>query len=147
MPAMPAFGKMATLAETRTIKGEIARLAEFFASFKREPGNATPEQIQSMEDVAKAFHENRGELDINRALERLAAQERVSGIEAAALARAEEEMGNRVVSPQTLKEAGQRRFDEARMDQQDWLGGERERTKTLSDPQASQWGVEKSRPF
>jgi hypothetical protein len=226
-----ADGKMATLAETRTIKGEIARLAEFFASFKREPGNATPEQIQSMEDVAKAFHENRGELDIpglealtkevnriavaarketlldqapqsretgrsdfdamvdthsqlakgftdvqqpesksaqeqprgygllgsgdkprgmiteNRALERLAAQERVSGIEAAALARAEEEMGNRVVSPQTLKEAGQRRFDEARMDQQDWLGGERERTKTLSDPQASQWGVEKSRPF
>jgi len=66
-------------------------------------------------------------------------RQRVGGIEAAALARAEEEMRHRAISPQTLREAGQRRFDEARMDRQDWLGGERERRKTLSDPQASQW--------
>ena len=78
-------------------------------------------------------------------------RQRVSGIEAAALARAEEEMRNRAVSPQTLREAAQRRFDEARMDRQDWLGGERERRKTLSDPQASQWsesmGIEEEEVF
>ena len=78
-------------------------------------------------------------------------RQRVSGIEAAALARAEEEMRNRAISPQTLREAGQRRFDEARRDRQDWLGGERERRKTLSDPQASQWsesmGIEEEEVF
>tara|TARA_R110002167_G_scaffold54043_4_gene154318 strand:+ start:1496 stop:4957 length:3462 start_codon:yes stop_codon:yes gene_type:complete len=46
----------------------------------------------------------RGMITEKRALERLAAQERVSGIEAAALARAEEEMRNRTVSPVTTQD-------------------------------------------
>ena len=41
------------------------------------------------------------------------------------------EMQNRAVTPQALIEAGQRRFDETRMDRQAWLEGERERRKTL----------------
>ena len=122
------------------------QLAKGFTDVQQPESKSAQEQPRGY-GLLGSGDKPRGMITENRALERLAAQERVSGIEAAALARAEEEMGNRVVSPQTLKEAGQRRFDEARMDQQDWLGGERERTKTLSDPQASQWGVEKSRPF
>ena len=49
------------------------------------------------------------------------------------------EMRNRAVTPQALIEAGQRRFDETRMDRQAWLEGERERRKTLVDPQSAQW--------
>ena len=123
-----------------------SQLAKGFTDVQQPESKSAQEQPRGY-GLLGSGDKPRGMITENRALERLAAQERVSGIEAAALARAEEEMGNRVVSPQTLKEAGQRRFDEARMDQQDWLGGERERTKTLSDPQASQWGVEKSRPF
>ena len=59
-----AQGQAATLEERRAIQGEIARLSEFFASFERDPGNATPEQIQGMRDVARALRENRSEMDL-----------------------------------------------------------------------------------
>ena len=59
-----AQGQAATLEEKRAIQGEIARLSEFFASFERNPGRATPEQIQGMKDVARALRENRNEMDL-----------------------------------------------------------------------------------
>ena len=57
-------GRAATLEEKRAIRAEIFRLSDLFASFERTPGQATPEQIQNMRDVARALRENKSEMDL-----------------------------------------------------------------------------------
>ena len=72
------------------------QLAKGFTD-EQQPESAAQEQPRGY-GLLGSGDKPRGMITENRALERLAAEERVSGIEAAALARAEEEMGNRAVS-------------------------------------------------
>ena len=46
------------------VRNEIMRLMEFFSSFRRNPGNATPEQIARMHDAEQALIQNRSAMDM-----------------------------------------------------------------------------------
>jgi hypothetical protein len=134
-----AQGQAATLEEKRAIQAEIFRLSDFFASFERDPGNATPEQIQGMRDVARALRENRSEMDLP-GLEALT--EEVNRLYSASQKEtldAQAEMEHRALTPQARMENEQRNYNKARMDREAWVKENAERTKTLTDDQADQW--------
>jgi hypothetical protein len=46
------------------VRSEIMRLMEFFSSFRRNPGNATPEQIARIRDAERALIQNRSAMDM-----------------------------------------------------------------------------------